>query len=401
MRHIYRFFAAVLSVVIAGSMAPALYLQETLPDHFTVAAGEELQLAPQYQFISCNSSEEDTALIVSNTGSREYSMELKLFGLIKIKDASVRVVEPQEVAICGVPFGIKMTTEGVMVVGTGTVQTEHGAVSPARTAGIREGDLLLSVNGYTALSNSIIAQLVRQSEGTPLTLCYQREKKTFTTTVTPALSITDKQYHIGLWVRDSSAGIGTLTFCDPISGEFAGLGHAICDVDTGQLMPLAQGEVVRASITGLAVGLPGKPGELQGTFLDEQNWGRVCENRSSGIYGQFFDDWHNFPIITTAHSQEVETGPAQLLCTISGTEPQYYDVEIERIHSYEDSSGRNFIVRITDTDLLERTGGILQGMSGSPLVQNEKLIGAITHVFIQDPSRGYGIFVENMLEKAG
>ena len=401
MRQFYRFFAGVLSAAIVGGMAPALYLQETLPNCFTVAAGEELQLAPQYQYVSCHSSQQNSALSVSSTGNREYSTELKLFGLIKIKDASVRVVEPQEVAICGVPFGIKMTTEGVMVVGTGSVQTDAGMVSPARTAGIQEGDLLLSINGHTALSNSIIAQLVRQSAGAPLTLRYQRSEEIFTTLVTPALSITDGQYHIGLWVRDSSAGIGTLTFCDPISGEFAGLGHAVCDVDTGQLMPLSPGEVVHASITGLAVGLPGQPGELQGTFCGEQNWGIIEQNCSSGIYGQFFDDWQGFPLISTAHAQEVETGPARLLCTISGTEPQYYDVEIERIHSYEDSSGRNFIVHITDPQLLEQTGGILQGMSGSPLVQNNKLIGAVTHVFIQDPSRGYGIFVENMLEAAG
>ncbi len=400
MRQFYRFFAAALSVAVISGMAPALYLQEALPDHFTIAVGEELQLAPQYQYVSCHSRQQEAALQVSGTGSTDYSTELKLFGLIKIKDAEVRVVEPQEVAICGVPFGIKMTTDGVMVVGTGSIQTKNGMVSPARSAGIQEGDLLLSLNGHSALSNSIIAQLVRQSAGAPLTLCYQRSEETFTTVVTPALSITDNQYHIGLWVRDSSAGIGTLTFCDPISGEFAGLGHAICDVDTGQLMPLSQGEVVRASITGLAVGLPGQPGELQGTFCGEQNWGVIEQNCGSGIYGHFFNDWQSFPLISTAHAQEIEIAPAKLLCTISGMEPQYYDVEIERIHSYDDSSGRNFIVHITDPELLEQTGGILQGMSGSPLVQNGKLIGAVTHVFIQDPSRGYGIFIENMLDAA-
>ena len=399
LRQFYRFVAAALSAVIVGTMAPALYWQETLPDRFTIAAGEELQLAPQY--ISCHHSSKTDSLSVSNNISGDHSVELKLFGLIKIKDAAVRVVEAREVAICGVPFGIKLTTNGVMVVGTGSIQTEQGMVNPAKLAGVQEGDLLLSINGHSTLSNSLISQLVRQSAGAPLTLRYQREESIRTTMITPVLSISDQQYHIGLWVRDSSAGIGTLTYCDPITGEFAGLGHAVCDVDTGQIMPLDQGEVVKASITGLSVGLPGQPGELQGTFLNCGNWGIIQQNCSSGIYGQFLSDWQSFPLISTAYSQEVETGAAQLLCTISGTEPQYYDVEIERIHSYADSSGRNFILHITDPDLLEQSGGILQGMSGSPIIQDGKLVGAVTHVLVNDPTRGYGIFIENMLDAAG
>ncbi len=398
LRQIYRFFAGALSAVIVGTMAPALYLQETLPDRFTVAAGEELQLAPPY--IHCDSSGENS-ISVSSTVSDDHSAELKLFGIIKIKDVAVRVAKQQEVALCGVPFGIKMTTNGVMVVGTGSIQTADGMVNPAKLAGIREGDLLLSINGHSVLSNSLISQLVRQSAGKPLTLRYQREETVTTTVITPALSVSDQQYHIGLWVRDSSAGIGTLTYCDPVTGEFAGLGHAICDVDTGQIMPLYQGEVVKASITGLSVGLPGQPGELQGTFHNHGNWGIILQNCSSGVYGQFLSDWQNFPLISTAFAQEVESGPAQLLCTISGSVPQYYDVEIERIHSYDDKSGRNFVLHITDPDLLEQSGGILQGMSGSPIIQDGKLVGAVTHVFVSDPTRGYGIFIENMLEVAG
>lgn len=401
MRQIYRFFAGAFSAAVAAAMAPALYLQNTLPDSFTVTTGEELQLAPQYQYISCHSVQQGDTISVYGNSQSSYSSQLKLFGLVKIKDVDVRIADEQDVAICGVPFGIKMTTDGVMVVGTGSVQTENGMVDPAKIAGIQEGDLLLSLNGHKALSNSIIAQLVRQSEGAPMAICYEREEKTQTTVITPVRSVTDGQYHIGLWVRDSSAGIGTLTFCDPVSGEFAGLGHAICDVDTGQLMPLSQGEVVHASITGLSAGLPGHPGELQGAFCGDSIWGTIDQNCASGIYGQFLGDWQEFPLISIAHAQEIQVGPAQLLCTISGMTPQYYDVEIERIHSYEDTTGRNLILHITDPELLEQTGGILQGMSGSPLVQNGKLIGAITHVFVNDPSRGYGIFIENMLETAG
>lgn len=398
MRQVYRFFAAVFSTAVIGTMGSALYLQATLPDTFTVNSGEKLQLASQYDYVSCSSPKQ--SISVYGADSESYSSQLRLLGLVSIKDVTVRVADEQEVAICGVPFGIKMTTEGVMVVGTASVPTDSGPVCPARLAGIQEGDLLLSLAGHSTLSNSLIAQLVRQSKGAPLALCYQRGDQKTETIITPALSSTDGQYHIGLWVRDSSAGIGTLTFCDPVSGQFAGLGHAICDVDTGLLMPLSKGEVVHASINGLSPGQAGKPGELHGAFSENTAWGTIEQNCASGIYGQFLSGWEQFPLISTAHAQEIEEGPAQLLCTISGSEAQYYDVEIERIHSYDDKSGRNLILHITDEELLEETGGILQGMSGSPLVQNEKLIGAVTHVFVNDPTRGYGIFIENMLEAA-
>ena len=403
MRQVYRFFAGVLSAAVAALMTPALYLQETLPDRFTVNPGQELQLASQYQYIQCSRPSDTDALSVYETTTEEnrYTAELRLLGIVKIKDVSVQVAQEREVALCGMPFGIKMCTDGVLVVGTGSIQTENGPINPAKQAGIMERDRLLAINGHTALSNSLIAQLVRQSEGKALTIRYIREETEKTTVVTPVLSATDGQYHIGLWVRDSSAGIGTLTCCDPVTGEFVGLGHAICDVDTGQLLPISNGQVVKASINSLHPGLPGEPGELQGSFLSSEPWGILESNRSTGVYGQFHSDWQDFPLISTAHPQEVETGPAKMLCTISGTEPRMYDVEIERIHSYDDPDGRNLVVRITDPELLAQTGGILQGMSGSPLIQDGRLIAAVTHVFVNDPQRGYCIFIENMLDAAG
>ncbi len=403
LRKRYRFFATATAALTLALMGPTLYLQGILPDRFTVHAGQELSLPAPYELVQCSTVKGDSA-VSSSTSPRSYSTELKLLGVVKIKDVSVRIMDEQEVAICGVPFGIKMSTDGVLVVGTGAIQCSSGSVNPAKQAGIIEGDRLLSINGQTTLSNSLIAQLVRQSQGAPLTILVAREKEeqvqTFQTVVTPVLSLTDGEYHIGLWVRDSSAGIGTLTFCDPATGEFGGLGHAICDVDTGQLMPLAQGEVVRASITGLRQGLPGQPGELQGTFSHSESWGFLRDNCSSGVYGQFSTDWNDFPLISTAHAQEVVQGPALLLCTTSGNSPRYYDVEIERIQSYDDPKGRNLVLHITDPELLAQTGGIVQGMSGSPIVQNGKLIGAVTHVFVGDPTRGYGIFIDNMLEAA-
>ncbi len=399
LRQYYRIFAAGLSAAIVAVMTPALYLQAALPDRFTVTSGEELTLSSQYQYISCHRPQQRDSISVYGSASPHDSTQLRLFGFIAIKEVELQQCNSQQVAVGGVPFGIKLCTDGVMVVGSGSVQTENGPVNPAKVAGIMEGDRILSINGMTALSNSVIAQLVRQSEGAPLAVVFAREETTKTTVVTPALSITDGQWHIGLWVRDSSAGIGTLTFYDPNSGSFGGLGHAVCDVDTGQLMPLSQGEMVHASITGLTPGLPGEPGELEGTFLGD-TWGSLNKNCGSGVYGQLYEEV-DFPLMETAHAQEIEEGPAQMLCTISGTEPCSYDVEIERIHSYDDEDGRNMVIHITDEELLEQCGGILQGMSGSPLVQNGKLIGAVTHVFIQDPSRGYGIFIDRMLSEAG
>lgn len=396
MKKIYQFVAGTFSVGLMSLLLIALYLQTSLPDSFYVAQGEELNLSSQYSHITCSLAKNHFPVEAYSAAGNSYTMNLKLLGIIDIKDVNVQVVDRRVVAVCGAPFGIKMFTEGVMVVGMGAVQTTSSAVSPAQDAGIQQGDVILSVNGETKLSNRAISQIVGASSGQNVSIRVSRGGKVMDFSVTPALAVTDSQYHIGLWVRDSSAGIGTLTFYDPNTNMFAGLGHAICDVDTGQILPLSQGQIVHASITGVTPGQAGSPGELQGAFTDSNTWGQVYLNNINGVYGRFSSAPAQGIIMPMAMSHEIQPGPASIYTTIDGQEPQKFDIVIEKINSAQEEPGRNMVIRITDQRLLAASGGIVQGMSGSPIVQNDMLVGAVTHVFVNDPTHGYGIFAENM-----
>ena len=219
--------------------------------------------------------------------------------------------------------------------------------------------------------------------------------------VVPVKAASDEVYRCGIWVRDSSAGIGTVTFYDPSTGVFGGLGHAVCDVDTGGVMPLAEGQVVPVSIHGVQKGEAGTPGELQGSFLTTLSCGELRKNTETGVYGVLNrNPAAGREAIPICLRQEVKEGPVQILTTISGTEPALYDAVIEKVSLGDHTPTKNLILRITDPELLSKTGGIVQGMSGSPILQDGKLAGAVTHVFVNDPTRGYGIFAENMLDAA-
>ena len=339
----------------------------------------------------------ETLAVSGMRGQQQYQAELKLFDFIPVKTVSVSVVPERTVIPCGTPFGIKMFTNGVMVVGIAEIQTEQGMENPAEQAGIRTGDILVSIDGNAVNRNEEIAALVEQSGGKPITICYRREDTEHTTQLTPAKSMVDGQWKAGLWVRDSTAGIGTLTFYDPATEEFGGLGHGVCDTDTSKLMPFLNGEILPVTISGVTKGASGAPGELHGYFEDDEAMGVMYANDEAGVYGALYDAPEGDPV-TVALCQEVRPGEAQILTTVDGEGPEYYDVVLEYINYQESDEGKNMILRVTDSRLLEKTGGIVQGMSGSPILQNGKLIGAVTHVFVNDPTRGYGIFAESMLE---
>ena len=324
-------------------------------------------------------------------------MQLSLLGIIDIKDVSVQVVDRRVVALCGTPFGIKMVTDGVMVVGTGAVTDQNSqSVQPAKEAGVQEGDVILSLDGEKISSKRQLTELVSACSGNPVSMTVRRGDQLTEITIEPVKSPLDNSYHLGLWVRDSSAGIGTMTYYDPANGCFAGLGHAICDVDTGQLMPLSQGEIVEASIIGVKAGTAGNPGQLQGAFAGDQALGTLCANSYNGVYGVYSTQPAYSQTIPMAQSQEITEGPVKILTTIDGEKPQLFDACIEKVTLSQDEPTKNMVIRITDPVLLETTGGIVQGMSGSPIIQNGMLVGAVTHVFVNDPTRGYGIFAENM-----
>lgn len=300
----------------------------------------------------------------------------------------------RQVIPLGSAFGIKLFTDGVIVASLSDIYTEEGVCCPAAEAGILPGDYLLQADGQDIPDNGALARYIGSSQGEAISFQVRREDQVFSVEVTPVYG--EGSFKTGMWVRDSAAGIGTLTFYDPATGVFAGLGHGICDMDTNGVMALKSGEPAPITLSGIVKGQADSPGQLRGYFSSEESLGTLLANRETGVYGTL----HQAPAgeaVETLTREEVASGPVQLLVSLDETGPQLYEAEIQEIIN-RDKTTKNLVVQVTDPRLLERTGGIVQGMSGAPILQNGKLAGAITHVFTEDPTLGYGIFISNMLE---
>ena len=306
-----------------------------------------------------------------------------------------------KVYVGGVPFGVKFMTDGIFVVGFCDVKTANGTVNPASAAGLRLGDVIREANGKKLGSAAELTTLTESCGGKPLSLVCTRGSKEFTVTLTPALSSEEGRYKTGLYVRDSGAGIGTVTFVLPGSGAFGGLGHGICDAESGNLIPMERGAVVDVTISGVVKGLPGSPGEVKGFFKSGKT-GTLLGNTDCGVYGILAElpSGLSKKTVSLASRQELKEGKATLCCTLDDGVRRQYEVEISNIKR-DSLTNKCFTVKVTDKELLAKTGGIIQGMSGSPIIQNGKLVGAVTHVLINDPTTGYGIFIENMLGQMG
>ena len=327
-----------------------------------------------------------------------FSVDLKMFGVIPFSRVDVEVVDEMYAVALGTPFGMKIYTNGVLVVKMTDVATEIGDVNPAADSGIKTGDYIKSADGVSITCNEDISEIVQESNGKSIKLETVRDGKTVIRTVTPVKG-NDGTYKIGIWVRDSSAGIGTLTFYSPATGVVCGLGHGICDSDTGGLLEIDSGELVGAQIVSVVKGEDGAPGELKGRFTSEKICG-IAHNRQNGVYGVLSGQVDASNLIEIALKQEVKDAAAQILCTVDGDTPSLYDCKIEVRSSAYDKLTQNIKVTITDQRLIDVTGGIVQGLSGSPIIQNGKLVGALTHVLVDDCKSGYGIFAENMLTTA-
>lgn len=367
-----------------------------LPDTFTVLPGQELSIASMPWLTAETAAAAGELPVSAQAADAGSTQTLKLFDLIPVKTVRTEVQERRQVTVCGTPFGVKMFSNGALVVAFSDLYTALGSENPAKEAGLRLGDLIVSAGGRTVRNNDELSAAITAAAGSAMEVVYLRDGTRHTCTLTPVLD-RDGSYKAGVWVRDSSAGIGTLTFADTEQGRFAGLGHAISDTDTGASISLLSGEIVPVTITGCVAGAAGSPGELRGEFSNDNVLGTVLANDATGVYGSLNGGMEG-QVCPVANSQEIQPGAAQILATVEGDTPQLYDVRIEFVDLNAADPNRNMLIRITDPDLLQKTGGIVQGMSGSPVLQNGMLVGAVTHVLINDPTRGYAIFAQTMLQ---
>ncbi len=296
--------------------------------------------------------------------------------------------------------GIKLYSRGTMLVGFSDL--DCCGYSPAEKAGLQEGDIILALNGSEIGSNEALVSALKEADYPTLTLTVLRDDTTREMRVRAVYDEALGYYRIGAWIRDSIAGIGTITFVDPDTGAFGALGHGICDTDTGDLMLLDSGSVMESIVTDVIPGKSGTPGQLTGQFNLKEDQGILVKNTDAGIFGKLDNRrlYENQQALPLAEADEIKTGDAYILSNVDGITTERYEIRIVKVFRDKDNR-RDMLIEVTDPDLLQATGGIVQGMSGSPIVQNGKLVGAVTHVLVNDPTRGYGIFIENMLDAAG
>lgn len=335
----------------------------------------------------------------SGGGEDTEIVTLKLFDMIPVKKATVKNTDNKKLIPGGEIYGLKVNIDGVIVVGTGTVDTGSGEISPSQQSGVEVGDIIKKANGKKLKSSGELEDHIISSEGSEITLEIQKGEKTKNISLKPVFSESTQRYEAGLWVRDSTAGIGTVTFYNTDDNFFGSLGHAVCDSDTGTFLPFAQGKTTDVKVTGVVKSHEGNAGAIQASFENKSRLGDIQGNTEAGVFGglpETFDTDKDAMLL--GYKQDIEQGEAYIYCTLDEDGAKKYEIEIEKINYNSEEKTKNMVIKITDEKLIEKTGGIVQGMSGSPIIQNDRIIGAVTHVFVNDPERGYAIFCENMLD---
>lgn len=380
----------------------AFFKVENIPNTVFLRDGETLQ--SDYFIKLTEDDKTKEASTINKYGDRR--LDVRVLGVLPVKSILVRSLSKQiYVYPGGTPIGVKLNTKGVLVVALSDIESNRGKLSsPAASAGIQIGDSIVKINDVTINDSEQTSKEINKCNGREITLLIDRKGTLIEKKVIPVKSSNDNKYKVGLWIRDSTAGVGTLTFYDENSMNFAALGHPITDVDTGTILNVNSGEIVSSSIVSIKKGLKGSPGELKGIFVDENMvLGQIYKNTECGIFGKT-----NMRITNTRYSKpipialrnEIKEGAAKIITTIDGEEPKEYNIVIEKLLSQDAPGPKSMVIRVTDPVLLEKTGGIVQGMSGSPIIQDGKLVGAVTHVLINKPDVGYGIYIEWMLKDA-
>lgn len=409
----------IIGGILLVSLASLIFFQPmdqflTVPKTITVFEGQNFSFnkaAPvSAALVSHNSNvkleEDQHSVKVKGIQNGKNEMLLEFAG-IPIKKVDVRVLKDFRVIPGGQSIGVKLNTVGVLVVGHHLVNTENGKKSPGEIAGIKVGDIITEINGHKIEKMTDVAPYVQAAgqSGKALDLVISRENGSFTTKLTPLKDKTENTYKLGLYIRDSAAGIGTMTFYHPQSKKYGALGHVISDMDTKKPIVVEDGQIVRSTVTSIEKGSSGDPGEKLARFSsDGEIVGNIQKNSPFGIFGELNKQLKNgimdkpMPI---ALSSQVKEGPAKILTVVNNDKVEEFNIEIVSTIPQKFPATKGMVIKVTDPKLLEKTGGIVQGMSGSPIIQDGKLVGAVTHVFVNDPTSGYGVHIEWMLDEAG
>lgn len=398
--------------MLLSSLSISFYIYQ-IPDNIDIFENETRSIHVNFPFkINVSQQEEILSFTNSNNPLRQSfnispnqlgnsSVNVTLFGKIPIKEIAVNVIPDCTVIPGGHSIGVKMNIQGVLVVGMEEIVTAEGdSINPSLESGLQIGDAILAING-TSVTNSVHVQSLINDSTEEVRLRVKRKDQILNFNVKPVFSKADQQYRIGLWVRDKTAGIGTLTYYDAQKHSFGALGHAITDVDTGILLDVQNGEILNSKVLSIRQGKSGVPGEIKGIFYEaDKPIGSLYSNTHYGIFGDLYRNFTN-PLysrpIEIGYQKDIKKGKAYVLTTLEDNTIQKYEIYIEKINYQSKPDTKSMVIRVTDKRLLEKSGGIVQGMSGSPIIQDGKLIGAVSHVFVNDPSKGYGLFIEWML----
>lgn len=379
----------------------------SIPNNLILMEGEELKLKTILGLsISDNNGETIEAVnsesekLTHKAGKMDLSVNLA--GLT-VKDFTVNVIPNTVVIPSGETIGLRLFTSGVLVVGMSEIKGEdNNNHMTYKDSGIKEGDMITKVDNEVITCTSDLTKKINSSNGNAVTLTYKRDGNNYNTNMIPTKTDED-EYKLGLWVRDAASGVGTISFYEPRTGEFAALGHGILDVDTEELIDIARGDIVTSKIISIVKGEKGNPGELQGSIENGKIIGEVYKNTNFGIYGKL-NNIENLKKegvneMKVMPRDEVKEGKASILCTLENNKQEEYEIEIEKVYTSSNRANKNMIIKVTDERLLQKTGGIIQGMSGSPIIQDGKFVGAVTHVMVNNPEKGYGIFADTMLKQ--
>lgn len=385
-----------------------------LPNSVIIFEGEELNLKtvvglkikrangtnmPVIQASNLGESEQSSKYETAGT----FELNLNLFGTIPVKEIDVNVIPKTKVVPMGNLIGAKLYTSGVLVVGMSEIQgDDQQKHKPYEGSGIEEGDMIVEMDSKKIANTDELVETVNSSKGKVIQIKYVRNDETITTSIQPIKS-EDNEYKLGLWVRDAAAGVGTLTFYEPSTGKFAALGHGIVDVDTGDIINIANGELVTSNLVAIKKGEKGTPGEIKGSIDSGVTIGNISKNTNFGVFG-LVSNKNNLNLngakeYEVALRSEIQTGEAEIICELENGKKEQYKIEISKIYTSNNYDNKSMMIKITDERLLQKTGGIIQGMSGSPIIQNRKFVGAITNVLVSDPTTGYAIFGDLMVKQ--